>query len=83
MRVCVCECVLFICDSIHLHVFETCFYKYKVLKIAVKQLKEGREDERKTWSVKGGRNGAIFPPKSGGKVKIKNPSGVFNLFFTI
>lgn len=45
----VCVCVLlyvrvFICMCVSM--CESCFYKYKVLMIAVKQLKEGREDER-------------------------------------
>ncbi len=49
--------------------------------MADKQLKEGREDERKAQRGRG--DGAILQLKSREKVQIKNPSGVINLLFTI
>ena len=76
---CVCLCVqcLFTC----LFLCESWFYKYKVLKTAVQQLKEGRAGKRKVRNGRGRGDGEIFQLKSGEIVKIKNPSGVTNLFF--
>jgi len=52
-----------------------------VLKTAVQQLKEGRAGKRKVRNGRGRGDGEIFQLKSGEIVKIKNPSGVTNLFF--